>query len=119
MARLHGVSQYPKCSEYRNYPLCFYELKAIVADDNPNSMAMMFKNTHNHENHNETSRLPSLVKQPVSKYVTAGLSQPQIHSIIAIKYPSVPISPVKLTSLVQANRRKNHPTIFSIYDFRT
>ncbi len=88
MARLHGVSQYPKCSEYRNYPLCFYELKATVADDNPNLMAMMFRNTHNHENHNETSRIPSPVKQTVSKYVTAGLSQPQIRSLLAIEHPS-------------------------------
>jgi hypothetical protein len=79
----------------------------------------MFQNIHNHKNRNETSRLPSPVRQSVSMYVTAGLSQSQIRSLLVIEHPSVPISPAKLTSLVPINRRKNHPTIFSVYDFRT
>ena len=89
LARLHGVCQYRitnnknstkysfKCSEYRIYSSCCYELKAIVADDNQNSITVMSKNIHDHENHSQTSRLPSPVRQSVSKYITAGLPQPQ------------------------------------------
>jgi hypothetical protein len=129
LAGLHGVCQYRttnlksstkysfKCSEYRKYSSCTYELKAIVPDDNQNSITIMSKNTHNHENRNETSRLPSPVRESVSKYVNAGLSQPQIRMLLTAEYPNTPISPAKLTSVVQANRRKNHPTIFSVYDF--
>ncbi len=64
------------------------------------------------------SRVPP-VRQSVSKYVTTGLSQPQIRSLLAIEHPSVRISPAELTSLVQTNGRKNHPKIFSLYDFHT
>ncbi|CAF2805237.1 unnamed protein product [Rotaria sp. Silwood2] len=58
-----------KCCQYRKYPLCNYELKATVPDDDPNSITVMFRNTHNHEYRAETTRLPSPVRQSVSKYV--------------------------------------------------
>jgi hypothetical protein len=48
-----------KCSQYRKYPICDYELNTIVPDDDPSSITVMFRNAHNHEYRNETSRLPS------------------------------------------------------------
>jgi hypothetical protein len=49
IAKSNGVCQYRthnlanstkysfKCSQYRKYPICIYELKATVPDDDPNS----------------------------------------------------------------------------------
>ncbi len=60
LARLHSVCQYRvtnlknstkysfRCSGYRKFSLCRYELKAIVTDDNPNSITIMSKNFHDH-----------------------------------------------------------------------
>ena len=85
VAKSNGVCQYRinnlknatkylfKCSQYRKYPVCIYELKATVPDDDPNLITIMFRNTHNHEYRAETSRLPSPVRQSVSKYVHIGL----------------------------------------------
>ena len=67
-----------KCSEYRKYPLCSYELKAVVNDDDQDAITVMSRNIHSHEIRKEATRLPSPVRESVSKYVNAGLSQPQI-----------------------------------------
>ncbi len=50
-----------KCGQYRKYALYNYELKTTVPDDDPNSITVMFRNTHNHAYRTETSRLPSPV----------------------------------------------------------
>ncbi|CAF0776103.1 unnamed protein product [Rotaria sp. Silwood1] len=99
VAKSHNVCQYRtnnlkdhskysfKCSQYRKYLSCNYELKAVVSDDDPNSITVMFKNTHNHSDRNQTSRLPTPLRQSVSKYVRAGLTEPQIRSSLAIGHP--------------------------------
>jgi len=107
-----------KCGQYRKYALCNYELKATVPDDGPNSITIMFGNTHNHEYRNETSRLPSPVRQSVSKYVEVGLTKTQIRSSLLFDHPNIPVLSTKLKSLVQTERRKNRPKIFSVFDFR-
>ncbi len=55
LAGLHGVCQCRisnlknstkysfKCSEYRKYPLCSYEIKAVVGDGNQHSILIMSK----------------------------------------------------------------------------
>ncbi|CAF5177622.1 unnamed protein product, partial [Rotaria sp. Silwood1] len=55
------------------------DVKAVVVvpDDNPNSITVMFKNTHNHSDCNQTFRLPSPLRQSVSQYVRAGLTESQ------------------------------------------
>ena len=79
LSKSNGVCQYRttnlknstkysfKCSEYRKYPLCNYEVKATVPDDDPTSITVMSKSSHKHEFRNETSRLPSPVRDTVSK----------------------------------------------------
>jgi hypothetical protein len=89
-----------------------------VPDDHPNSITIMFRNTHNHEYRNETSRLPSPVRESVSKYVNIGLTEAQIRSSLRFDHPSISVPSTKLTSLVKNERRKNRPKIFSIFDFR-
>ncbi len=51
-----------KCCQYRKYLLCNYELKATVPDDDPNSITVRFRNSHNHEYRTETARLLFFVK---------------------------------------------------------
>ncbi|CAF3421632.1 unnamed protein product [Rotaria sp. Silwood2] len=78
----------------------------------------MFKDIHNHEQRNQTSRLPSPVRQSVEKYVGIGLNEAQIRSSISIDYPNITVPSIKLTSLIQTKRRKSHPKMCSIHDFR-
>ena len=47
-----------KCSEYRKYPLCNYEIRATIPDDHPNSITVMSRNIHKHKYRNGTSHLP-------------------------------------------------------------
>jgi hypothetical protein len=78
----------------------------------------MFRNAHNHEYRAETTRLPSPVRQTTSKYVHVGLTESQIRSLLLLEHPDILVPSTKLTSLVQAERRKNRPSIFSVFDFR-
>ncbi|CAF1515445.1 unnamed protein product [Rotaria sordida] len=90
---------------------------ATVPDDDPNSITVMFRNTHNHKYRAETTRLPSPVRQSVSKYVHIGLTESQICSSLLLDHPSLSVPSTKLTSLVKTERRKNRPKIFSVFDF--
>ena len=101
-----------------NIPYAFYELKATVPDGDLNLITIMFRNTHNHEYLAETSRLPSPVRQSVSKYVHIGLTETQICSSLQHEHPSLSIPSTKLTSLVQSERQRSHPKIFSVFDLR-
>lgn len=109
-----------KCSQYRKYPLCSYEIQIIVPDCNQNAVTIMSRNIHQHqqEERNPTTRLPSPVRQSVSKYVKCGLSQRQIKSTLIFDYPSSPVNETKLINLINYERRKDRPEIFSIYDLR-
>jgi hypothetical protein len=35
-----------------------------------------------------------------------------------LDHPSLPVTPIKLSALIQAERRKNPPEIFLVFDFR-
>ena len=48
-----------RCSQYRKYPLCRYEIQVYITDDNSTNFTIMFKHAHCHEQHNHTSRLLS------------------------------------------------------------
>ena len=52
-----------KFSEYRKYPLCLFEIKIIVADNNIQPVTIMSSNTHQYEENerNLTASLPSLM----------------------------------------------------------
>jgi hypothetical protein len=85
-----------KYIQYRKYSSCIYELKAVIPDDDPNSIMVMVKNTHNHSDRNQTSRLPSPLRQSVPKYVRASLTEPQIRSSLSIEHPIIPVASSKL-----------------------
>jgi hypothetical protein len=89
-----------------------------VSDDDPNSITVMCRNCHNHEYRTETSRVPSPIRQSVSKYVHVGLTVPQIRASLDLEHPSLSVPSTKLTALIQTERRRNHAKIFSVSDFR-
>ncbi|CAF3716596.1 unnamed protein product [Rotaria socialis] len=109
-----------KCSEYRKYPLCHFQIKIIVPDNNMNSITIMSKNEHEHEQNerNTTTRLPSPIRESISNYVKCGLSQPQIKASLILNYPQSPIDQVKLSNKIVYERRRDRPEIFSVYDLR-
>jgi len=124
----HGVSKYRtsnlknvtkysyRCSHYRKYQLCRYEIQAYILDDS-SDIKLMFKNTHYHEQRNETSRLPSPVRETVNKYVKCNLTEGQIKKAISFDYPSVSLPTNQLSNLISYARRQKNPEIFSVYDF--
>ncbi|CAF5149066.1 unnamed protein product, partial [Rotaria magnacalcarata] len=73
-----------KCSEYRKYPLCHFQIKIIVPDNNMNSITIMSKNEHEQNERNSTTRLPSPIRESISNYVKCGLLQPQIKASLII-----------------------------------
>jgi hypothetical protein len=87
-----------KCSEYRKYPLCYYEIQIIVPDYDPSSVTIISRNTHQHqqEERNSTTRLPSPIRQSVSKYVHCGLNQHQIKLSLMQDHPASQIHETKL-----------------------
>ncbi|CAF4579708.1 unnamed protein product, partial [Didymodactylos carnosus] len=91
-----------------------------VPDSNPQSVTIMSRNEHEHEQEerNPTTRLPSPIRKSVSKYVKCGLSQTQIKSSLVQDHPNSPITETKLTNLVSYERRKDRPEIFSVFDLR-
>ncbi|CAM4975026.1 unnamed protein product, partial [Rotaria socialis] len=100
-----------KCSEYRKYPLCHFQIKIIVPDNNMNSITIMSKNEHEHEQNerNTTTRLPSPIRESISNYVKCGLSQPQIKASLILNYPQSPIDQVKLSNKIVYERRRDRP----------
>ena len=66
----------------------------------------------------KASTLPSLVRQSISKYIRIGLTESQIRSSFQKEHPGLLVSSIKRISLVQSERRKNHPRILSVFNFR-
>ena len=110
-----------KCSEYRKYPLCSYEIKITVPDDNPQGVEVMARDAHCHGQNarNPTTRLPSPIRKTVADGVRCGLSHNQIRSSLNINHPGSPIDQTKLRNLVLYERRKDRPEIFSIFDLKS
>ncbi|CAF2161700.1 unnamed protein product [Rotaria magnacalcarata] len=73
-----------KGSKYRKYPLCRFQIKIIVPDNNMNFITIMSKTEHEQNERNPTTRLPSLIHESISNYVKGGLSQPQIKASLII-----------------------------------
>ena len=47
-----------------------------------------------------------------------GLGESQIRALLELEHPDTSVPATKLTALVQSERRKNRPSIFSVSDFR-
>ena len=108
-----------KCSNYRKYPLCPFEMQIAVPDNN-SRVTIMSKSAHQHNEleRNTTTRLPSPIRETVSKYVKSGLSQPQTNAMVLQDHPNASPNRSKLTSLINYERRKDRPEILSVYDLR-
>ena len=108
-----------KCSHYWKYPLCRFEIQIIVPDDH-GSITILSRNTHQHneEEKNPTTRLPSPIRQCVSKCVLSGMSESQINTFITQEHSGASRDQSKLKHLINYQRRKDRPEIFSVYDLR-
>ncbi|CAF1063645.1 unnamed protein product [Didymodactylos carnosus] len=95
-----------------------YEI--VVPDNDVQTVTVMSRGVHEHkvEERNTTTRLLSPVRKSVSKYIKCGLSHTQIKSSLVQDHPSTPLTETKLRSLVNYERRKNRPEIFSVFDLR-
>ena len=119
ISKLKSSTKYSfKCSKYRKYPLCNYEIRATVPDDDPTSITMMLRNTHKHKFRNRKSHVPSPTRHSVSKCVHIGLSKSQIRSTLLLDHPILAVPSRKFTSLLQVERQKNCPKTCSTFDFR-
>jgi len=113
----NGTKYSYRCSQYRKYPSCRYEVQAYVPDNSSTLITLTYKNAHSHEQRNITTRLPSPVRQSLNKYVTCQLTQGQIKNALSIDYPDASLPINKLTNIINYSRRRNNPDIFSVYDF--
>jgi hypothetical protein len=127
ISEFFGVKKLDSAAPYRAVVIASYRLEGHLdlslaleciitdadTDDDRYSITVMSKNTHNHEDRSETSP----VRQSVSELAGIGLTETQIRLSLAINYPTVAVSSTKLPSFVQTERRKDHPEIFSVYDF--
>ena len=64
------------------------------------------------------TRLSSPLRQTVSKYVHCDLSQSQIKLSFVQAYSNSPIRYTKAFNLINYERRKNRPEIFSLYGLK-
>ncbi|CAF1102071.1 unnamed protein product [Didymodactylos carnosus] len=101
-----------RCSQYRKYPLCRYDIHVNILDNNPDDIKILSKNVHSHQQHNTTTRLPSSVRESVAKYVKCDLTQTQMKSALSIDHSNIPLPSSQLSNIIRYNRRKNNPEIF-------
>jgi len=106
-----------RCSQYRKYPTCRYEIQVYVHENNPSTIKIMFKNSHDHTQRNATTRLPSPVRDSIEKYVKCNLHQGQIKAALSLDYPAMLLSADQIINGVSYARRKQRPEVISIYDF--
>ncbi|CAF4571287.1 unnamed protein product, partial [Didymodactylos carnosus] len=92
----------------------------VVPDNDVQAVTVMSRGVHEHkvEERNTTTRLLSPVRKSVSKYIKCDSSHTQIKSSLVQDHPSTPLTETKLRSLVNYERRKNRPEIFSVFDLR-
>ncbi|CAF1398921.1 unnamed protein product [Rotaria magnacalcarata] len=85
----NSTTYYYRCSQYRKYPLCQYEIQISVPSTNSTPINLTFKNARCHEHRNTTSRLSSPIRTSVEKYVKYNLTQSHAKTILSMDYPNV------------------------------
>ena len=105
-----------RCSKYRKYPECNFQVKVIFSCDG--GMTVSTSNEHNHVYRASTTRAPSPVREIVMNVVVAGLSQIQTRRAIQHQYQDV-VSNSQVTNLLNYYRSLAVPDVYSVYDFRS
>ncbi len=102
-----------RCSKYRKYPECDFQVKAIFSD--AGGITVSTSNAHNHAHRVSTTRAPSPVREIVINAAAAGLSQIQTRRAVQHQYQGV-VSRTQLASLLNYHRSLTVP-IHSYYLF--
>ncbi|CAF3567760.1 unnamed protein product [Rotaria socialis] len=102
----NSTTYYYRCSQYRKYPLCQYEIQICVPSTNSTPINLTFKNARCHEHRNTTSRLSSPIRASVEKYVKYNLTQSHTKTILSMDYPNVSLPTSQLSNLIAYVRRK-------------
>ncbi|CAF1532580.1 unnamed protein product [Rotaria sp. Silwood1] len=95
-----------RCSKYRKYPECDFQVKVIFSYDG--GITVSTSNEHNHAHRASTTRAPSPVREIVINSVAAGLSYIQTHRAIEHQYEGV-VSRSQLCSLLNYHRSLKLP----------
>jgi hypothetical protein len=102
-----------RCSKYRKYPECDFQVKAIFPD--AGGITVSTSNAHNHAHRVSTTRAPSPVREIIINAAAAGLSQIQTRRAVQHQYQGVVLR-TQLTSLLNYHRSLIVP-IHSYYLF--
>ena len=105
-----------RCSKYRKYPECDFQVKAIFSD--AGGITVSTSNAHNHAHRVSTTRAPSPVREIVINAAAAGLSQIQTRRAVQHRYQGV-VSRTQLASLLNYHRSLTVPDVYTVDDFRS
>jgi hypothetical protein len=105
-----------RCSKYRKYPECDYQVKVVSNYDG--EITVSTSNSHNHDHRASTTRAPSPVRDIIKNAAAAGLTQSQTRRSIENQYKGV-VSHSQLSSLLNYHRPLAIPDVYSIDDFRS
>ncbi|CAF1469288.1 unnamed protein product, partial [Didymodactylos carnosus] len=109
-----GVSITYKCSEYRKYPQCPYQLKAKQLDG---KFTPFESELHDHSQRQENNRLKSPIRTAVQEMTHTGLTQGQIRKAVSGLHPNLTID-TKIKNVVQYTRQQTRTQIISVDDLQ-
>ncbi|CAF1552010.1 unnamed protein product, partial [Didymodactylos carnosus] len=109
-----GVSITYKCSEYREYPQCRYQLKAKQLDG---KFTVFESELHDHSQRQENNRLKSPIRAAVQEMTHTGLTQGQIRKAVSVLHPNLSID-TKIKNVVQYTRQQTRTQIISVDDLQ-
>ncbi|CAF1174096.1 unnamed protein product, partial [Didymodactylos carnosus] len=99
-----------KCSEYRKYLQCRYQLKAKQLD-------VFESELHDHSQRQENNRLKSPIRTAVREMTHTGLTQGQIRKAVPVLHPNLTID-TKIKNVVQYTRQQTRTQIISVDDLQ-
>ncbi|CAF1575352.1 unnamed protein product [Didymodactylos carnosus] len=100
-----------KCSEYKKYPLCQFQLKGKESLD---GYQLYSSEAHNHRTRAQTSRLPSPVRHNIVLVTDTGLTLRKIQKAVTVFNPQLSNNITK----IRTHRQKNRCSIKSIEDLQ-
>ncbi|CAF4627714.1 unnamed protein product, partial [Didymodactylos carnosus] len=110
-----GLSITYKCSQYRKYPLCEYELKAKQSSDG--IFTIYASNSHSHNERNQTTRVPSPVRDNIRLMYENGLTLVQIKKAVKVAYPQV-TSDTQIQDVARWHRQNSRSSMKFIEDLQ-
>jgi hypothetical protein len=105
-----------RCSKYRKYPKCDFQIKTILNDDGKTSI--WTSNAHSHDCRCPTTRAASPIRDIVKNAAAAGLTPGQTRRAVQNQCDDR-VSDLKLYNLLKYHRSTMMPDVHSVDDFRS